>query len=151
MMDEKDSALTGQILWSGFRTDIVYYDRKERTKGKSKWTLKKKIRLVFDTLFSFSTIPITLVTWVGVLSCIGSIGWALYVLISKICGTIQTAGFTSLIILQLLSFGVIMMTLGLLGNYLWRSFDASRNRPVYIIEDEYFNKQDGDKHENHTK
>ena len=137
IMDEKDSALTCQILWSGFKTGIVYYDRKERKKGKSRWTIKKKMRLVFDTLFSFSSLPITIITWVGMLSCIGSVGWAIYVLIAKIIGTIQTAGYATLFIFELLSFGIIMMTLGILGNYLWRSFDASRGRPVYIIEDEF--------------
>ena len=54
-LDERNSALTGQILWSGFKTDKVYYTRLQREIGKSHWTLKKKIRLVADTLFSFST------------------------------------------------------------------------------------------------
>lgn len=54
--DEKNSALTGQILWSGFRTEKVYYTRLQREVGKSRWTLRKKIRLVTDTLFSFFNI-----------------------------------------------------------------------------------------------
>ena len=56
-LDEKNSALTGQILWSGFRTGIVYYTRLERKIGKSRWTLKKKIRLVMDTLFTAIFVP----------------------------------------------------------------------------------------------
>ena len=135
-LDEKNSAITGQILWSGFRTATVCYTRKAREIGKSRWTLKKKIRLVFDTLFSFSTVPITLVTWIGILSCAGSAIWALAVLIARLRGTILVAGFTTLLIFQLFSFGIIMLTLGLLGNYLWRAFDASRRRPVYIIEED---------------
>lgn len=67
-LDEKNSALTGQILWSGFKTDIVYYVRLARKIGKSRWTFKKKIKLVADTLFSFSTLPITLVTSIGTFS-----------------------------------------------------------------------------------
>jgi len=134
-MDEKDSAITGQILWSGFRTDTVNYVRKAREIGKSRWTLRKKIRLVADTLFSFTSLPITLVTTVGACSFFGAIVWALVVLCSKLAGKIGVEGFTMLFIFQLFSFGTIMMTLGLLGGYLWRTFDASRNRPVYIIED----------------
>lgn len=135
-LDEPNSAITGQILWSGFKTKEIYYDRKQREIGKSKWTLAKKIRLVADTLFSFSTLPITAITWVGTLSCIGSALWAMLVLISKLSVGIEVAGFTTLFIFQLFSFGIIMLTLGVLGNYLWRTFDASRGRPVYIVEED---------------
>lgn len=135
-LDEKDSALTGQILWSGFKTKKVYYTRLAREIGKSRWTLKKKIRLVSDTLFSFSTLPITLVSCVGAISFAGSIIWALVVLVCKLMGVIDVSGWTTLFIFQLFSFGVIMLTLGILGGYLWRTFDASRNRPPYIVEEE---------------
>lgn len=139
-LDEKNSALTGQILWSGFKTDTVSYTRLAREIGTSKWTLKKKIGLVFDTLFSFSTLPIKVVSMVGVLSFIGSLLWAVAVFVSKIMGLINVSGWTTLFIFNLFSFGVIMLTLGILGEYLWRTFDASRGRPPYIIEDE--NKKD---------
>lgn len=135
-LDEKNSAITGQVLWSGFKTAQINYVRRERKIGKSRWTLRKKIRLVSDTLFSFSTVPISFVTTIGFLSCAGSLLWAIIVFITKLTMGIDTEGFTTLFIFQLFSFGVIMMTLGLLGGYLWRTFDASRNRPVYIIEEQ---------------
>ena len=134
-LDEKNSALTGQILWSGFKTDTIYYTRLAREVGKSRWTLKKKIRLVADTLFSFSTLPITAVSIIGTLSCAAAVIWALFVLISKLTGQIDVSGWTTLFLFNLFSFGVIMLTLGILGGYLWRTFDASRNRPPYIIEE----------------
>lgn len=102
-LDEKNSALTGQILWSGFKTDIVYYTRLARTIGSSKWTLKKKIRLVKDTLFSFSTVPVTIVETIGMISFIGSLIWALVVIICKICGAIAVSGWTMLFIFNLFS------------------------------------------------
>lgn len=101
-----------------------------------RWTLKKKIRLVTDTLFSFSNLPIKIVTTVGGFSFIGAFVWALVVLINRLNGAIEVSGFTTLFIFQLFSFGVIMLTLGLLGGYLWRAFDASRDRPVYIVEED---------------
>ena len=134
-LDEKNSAITGQILWSGFRTGIVYYKRKAREIGTSKWTLKKKIRLVADTLFSFSTMPIRILEVVGVLSFGVGIIWATVVLIAKLSGNIPVSGYTTLFIFNLLSFGVSMLSMGILGEYLWRAFDASRKRPPYIIED----------------
>jgi polyisoprenyl-phosphate glycosyltransferase len=129
--DEKNSAITGQILWSGFKTKQIEYYRKAREIGESKWTLKKKIRLVMDTIFSFSTFPITLISFVGVISIILAIIISILLLILK-----NNNGYTILFVLQLLGFGIIMFTLGILGNYLWRTFDSSRNRPVYIVEDE---------------
>lgn len=143
-LDEKNSALTGQILWSGFKTDIVYYTRLEREIGTSKWTLKKKIRLVMDTLFSFSSLPITLVLGVGTISIFTAVVWTLIVLIAKIAGYINVSGWTTLFIFNLFSFGIIMMTLGILGEYLWRTFDASRNRPPYIIEED-ISKEDSER------
>lgn len=136
-MDEKNSALTGQILWSGFKTAEIEYTRKERVAGKSRWTLKKKLRLVTDTLFSFSTLPITLVMLIGSFSFFGSLVWALLELVLWSLGKITVQGWTTLFILILFSFGTIMLTLGVLGGYLWRAFDASRGRPLYIIEETF--------------
>ena len=135
-LDERNSALTGQILWSGFKTEKIPYVRLERKIGSSKWTFKKKVRLVADTLFSFSTLPITVVSVVGTVSFLGAVIWGAVVLICKLLGRIQVTGWTTLFIFNLMSFGIIMVTLGILGGYLWRTFDASRNRPTYIIEDE---------------
>ena len=135
MLDEKNSALTGQILWSGFKTDTVYYTRLAREIGKSRWTLKKKIRLVTDTLFSFSTLPIKIVSTMGALAFFGSLAWAVILVIAKIMNLIPVSGWTTLIVFNLFSFGVVMLSLGILGEYLWRTFDATRKRPPYIIED----------------
>lgn len=139
LLDEKNSALTGQILWSGFKTDRVYYTRLQREIGHSRWTIRKKIKLVTDTLFSFSTLPITFVSVTGILSCIGALVWTIIVLASKLMGAINVSGWTTLFIFNLFSFGIIMMTLGILGGYLWRTFDAARKRPPYIIEEEIGN------------
>lgn len=135
-LDEKNSAITGQILWSGFRTVEIPYTRKARKIGKSKWTLKKKIRLVSDTMFSFSLVPIKIITGFGCFAFIATMIWAAFIVVAKISGDIPVDGWTTSIIVQLLSFGITMITIGILGEYLWRTFDASRNRPPYIIEED---------------
>lgn len=135
-LEERNSALTGQILWSGFRTAMVPYVRKAREIGKSRWTLRKKVKLVFDTLYSFSTVPIAFMTAIGSLSFVGAAVWAVVVLILKILGRIAVSGWTMMFIFNLFSFGVIMLTLSVLGSYLWRTYDACRNRPPYIVEEE---------------
>lgn len=135
-LDETNSSITGQILWSGFRTAEVPYVRKAREIGKSRWTLKKKIRLVADTLFSFSSVPIKIVTSLGIFSVLLSIIWAIVELVVKLQGNIDVEGWTMLFVFNLFSFGVIMFSIGILGEYMWRTFDSSRRRPPYIVEDE---------------
>ena len=140
-LDEINSTITCQLLWCGFKTVSVYYVRRKREIGTSKWTLKKKIRMVMDTLFSFSTLPITFLSTVGVLSCVGSFIWGIYLIIDRLANGADVPGFASLFIFQLFSFGIIMISLGVLGNYLWRTFDATRNRPVFIVEEKNINRK----------
>lgn len=134
-MDEPNTAITGQILWSGFRTGQVYYARKAREIGKSRWTLKKKLRLVTNTMFSFSNLPIGIITGIGSLSFAGAIIWGAFVLVNKLMGNIVVDGWTTSFIFDLFSFGIIMLSIGILGSYLWRIFDTTRHRPPYIVED----------------
>ena len=73
--------------------------------------------------------------------CAGAVIWALVVFICKMMGLIYVNGWTTLFMFNLFSFGIIMLTLGILGSYLWRTFDASRNRPPYIIEEHNLNEK----------
>lgn len=134
-LDETNSSITCQILWSGFRTGTVPYVRREREIGKSRWTLKKKIRLVTDTLFSFSTVPIKLVSTIGALSITGSVIWGIIILISWLNDKINVSGWTASILFSLFSFGITMLSIGIIGEYVWRIFDSSRGRPPFIIEE----------------
>jgi len=140
LLDEKNSAITLQILWSGFKTDTIYYVRKKREVGVSKWTFAKKVKLVVDSLVSFSFFPIRLMSCIGVLFSGVAAIWTLVLIIQRLRGEIPIAGWTSLVIIVLFSSGLIMLTLGILGEYIWRILDASRNRPVYIIEEKSNNK-----------
>ena len=135
-LDEKNSSLTLQILWAGFQTSYVPYDRLDREKGESKWTLSKKFKLVADSLISFSFAPIKFMTGVGIVFDILSVIIFISVLVEYFTVGTPIAGWSSLMCIILLSSGLILMTVGILGEYLWRTLDASRNRPVFII-DEY--------------
>lgn len=134
LMDEKNTSLMGQILWSGFKTTSIYYTRLKREKGKSRWTLTKKIKLVIDSVLSFTHLPIRVMSVVGLIFFLISVAWSLIIIYLKIFGEIQIEGWTTLMVFNLFSSGLILLTLGIIGEYLWRNFDASRNRPVYIIE-----------------
>ncbi len=134
-MKEKNSTLMGQILWCGFKTDSIYYVRREREIGKSRWTLAKKIKLFIDSFMAFSYTPIKLMSGLGFL--ISSLGflYGIYIFLNKIFNDIPIEGWSSLMIVLLLLSGIQMIILGVIGEYLWRSFDESRKRPTFIIEE----------------
>lgn len=135
-LNEKNSAITLQVLWTGFKTCAVEYIRLPREIGKSRWTFRKKFKLVIDSLVSFSYVPIRFMAGIGGLFIIGALIWGIRIIIRWISGGILVAGWTSTMLLLLFSVGIIMFTLGILGEYIWRTLDAARNRPLYII-DEY--------------
>lgn len=134
MMEEKNTSLMGQILWSGFKSEKIYYKRQKREIGESKWTLSKKLKLFFDSIFGFSYLPIKFISVSGGVIFIIAMIWLICTLIAKIVGHISVEGYTTTIILMLLGFGLNMLFLGVLGSYIWRMFDAVRNRPPYIID-----------------
>ena len=134
-MKEKNTSLMGQVLWTGFKTATVPYTRMKRTIGKSRWTLSKKIKLVYDSLLGFSNFPIKFITGIGFLSSLASFVLLVYTLYKKFAGIIDMEGYTSLTIIMLMGFGIIMLSLGIIGEYICRIYDASRNRPPFIIDE----------------
>ena len=141
-LDEKNSSLTLQVMWSGFKTDKIYFDRKNREKGKSRWTLAKKLRLVMDTLISFSNAPIKFMIIVGVLFDVFALAIFISVLYEFFFVGIPIEGWASLMSVVLFAAGLILAMLGILGEYLWRVLDAARNRPVFIIDEHFEMKKD---------
>ena len=145
MLDEKNSSLTLQVMWAGFKTEKVYFDRKNREKGKSRWTLAKKIKLVLDSMMSFSYVPIRFMTVVGVLFDIFALGMLISVFVEYFTKGVPLAGWSSLMCVILFSSGLILSNLGILGEYLWRTLDASRKRPPFIIEDVILSREEASK------
>ncbi|WP_026524594.1 glycosyltransferase family 2 protein [Butyrivibrio sp. MB2005] len=135
MLDEKNSSLTLQVMWIGFKSAKVYFHRKDRTVGKSRWTFAKKFKLVMDSMMSFSYFPIRVMSMCGVLfailAFIGIIG-AIY---EKLTVGTPIMGYASLMCVILFASGIIMLTLGILGEYIWRVLEESRKRPPFIIDE----------------
>lgn len=135
-LDEKNSSLTLQVLWAGFQTDKIYFDRRDREKGKSRWTFAKKFKLAMDSMMSFSYVPIRFMTYIGVIFDIFSVILLILVLVEYFTKGTPIMGWASLMCVILLSSGLILSMLGILGEYLWRTLDASRARPPFIIDEE---------------
>lgn len=134
MLDEKNSALTLQVLWAGFQSEKIYFHRKDREIGQSRWTLSKKFKLVMDSMMSFSYFPIRFMSGVGAVCAMISFLWIIGVILERLIVGTPIAGWASLMCLILFSTGMILLMLGILGEYLWRTLDASRNRPPFLID-----------------
>ncbi|MCR4587882.1 MAG: glycosyltransferase family 2 protein [Lachnospiraceae bacterium] len=135
LMDEKNSSLTLQVMWIGFQTDVIYFVRQDREVGTSRWTLSKKIKLVMDSIMSFSYAPLRIMMGIGVAFDLLAIIMMISVLVEKIKGETPVDGWASLMCVILLGFGLLMIMLGLIGEYIWRTLDASRTRPPFIIDE----------------
>jgi dolichol-phosphate mannosyltransferase len=136
LLDERNSAITLQILWMGFTTSTVSYTRLARKKGKSHWSLSKKIKLFLDSFVTFSFAPIRFVEWAGVFVAAFSFIWAILIILQRLFGNIPVEGWTAMMVVILFSSGMTMFSLGILGEYVWRTLDVAQNRPVYFVEEE---------------
>jgi len=134
-LDEKNSSLTLQVLWAGFKTDMVYFDRKDREKGVSRWTFAKKFKLVLDSMMGFSYMPIRLMTYVGIIFDILAVALFISVIVEYFTVGTPIAGWPSLMCVVLCSSGLILLMMGVLGEYVWRTLDAARTRPPFIIDE----------------
>lgn len=134
-LDEKNSSLTLQVMWVGFKTDMVYFVRQDREVGKSRWTLSKKVKLVADSIFSFSYLPLRLMMGLGLLFDLAAVVLFIVVLVEKFTVGTPIQGWASIMCILLFGFGMLMLMLGIIGEYVWRVLDAARNRPAYIVDE----------------
>lgn len=134
-LDEKNSSLTLQVMWVGFKTDMIYFVRRDREVGKSRWTLSKKIKLVVDSILSFSYAPLRMMMCLGLIFDIAALGVLISVFVEKFTVGTPVQGWASIMCVLLFGLGIIMLMLGIIGEYVWRALDASRNRPPFIIDE----------------
>ena len=134
-LPEKHRFFPGLRAWVGFNTAEVVYDRHERAAGRPQQTLQRLARYAFDGVFSFSYLPLRLMTYIGVLIGLAGFFLGLYYVVKRLIN-IETAptGFTTLAALVLFLGGVQLIGIGVLGEYLARVYDEVKNRPLYLIK-----------------
>ena len=134
-LDERNSSLTLQVMWAGFKTDMIYFDRRDREVGQSRWTLSKKFKLVADSILSFSYAPLRIMMGVGIVFDIFALALLISVFVEYFTTGTPVEGWASLMCIVLFGFGIIMLMIGIIGEYVWRALDAARNRPPFIIDE----------------
>ena len=132
---EANSSFFLQVFSMGFSQTFVSYKKEERQAGKSKWTLSKKFKLLIDSFVAFSYFPIRMVSVMGIVFFTLGTLWTMYIVSRELLvGDLET-GWPALISILMIGFGVTNIGLGIVAEYLWRTLDASRHRPVFIIEE----------------
>ncbi|OQA34069.1 MAG: putative glycosyltransferase CsbB [Betaproteobacteria bacterium ADurb.Bin341] len=132
-LSEANSSLVGQIFWLGFRRGEVTYERRERQHGKSAWTLKKKINYLLDSIFSFTDLPVKLLTLFGAIGVFGSLLLALFIVLAKAFGSITVPGYTATVLTVIFFGGLNSLGIGIVGTYAWRAFENTKSRPLSIV------------------
>jgi dolichol-phosphate mannosyltransferase len=130
---EANTSILALITWMGFRQEVIEYTKQARHSGRSGWSLGKKIKLVVDSVTSFSYLPIRLISCAGVVVAMFGFLYAAFVVLNAVRGS-PVEGWSSLMVVVLVLGGFQMLMMGVLGEYLWRTLDEARRRPRYIIE-----------------
>ena len=134
-IDERNRFFQGDILWLGFSVAFIPYSRLKRTIGKSQWTLSKKLKYFIDGLLNTSYIPIRLMSLLGIIISFFGFLYAIFIAYNRFINNTPFEGWAPIMILILIIGGLIMLMLGIIGEYVWRTYDETRKRPLYIIKD----------------
>ncbi len=133
-MDEKNTNTLYLLSWLNYDYVSIPYTRKKREIGKSRWTLKKKLKLFIDSFVAFSFFPIRMISVIGLLLGLTAFCYGGFIIFSKFFGNIPVTGWTTMMVVILFVSAFQMIALGVIGEYVWRALDASRKRPNYVID-----------------
>ena len=128
-LNESNSSLVGLLIWLGYRRVEIPYDRAPRAAGHSSWTLRKKVRYLLDSVYSFTDLPINLLLVAGVCGVLLSISGGLVVLLVWAFAGIHVAGYTPIMLTLLVMGSLALSGLGVVGSYVWRTYENSKQRP----------------------
>lgn len=134
-LDERNRFFQGDILWMGFTIKFLPYKRLKRTIGKSQWGFGKKLKYFIDGSLNTSYLPIRFMSIAGIITAFLGFVYALIVIYAKWVNQVPFKGYAPIVILLLVIGGMIMLMLGVIGEYMWRIYDETRKRPVYIVKE----------------
>jgi dolichol-phosphate mannosyltransferase len=132
---EIHTSLPGLLLWAGFPAALVPYDRVAREEGQSRWTLTKKIKYFIDSIISFSYSPLRWMAVAGTILAFVAFAYAAFLIFFKIFHKQIVEGWTTTMVVLAFLSGVQLLSLGVLGEYLWRTLDAARARRGFLVQE----------------
>ena len=132
---ETDRNSKSMFSWIGYKKKAVMYDRDPRVAGKTKWNYKKLVNLAIDGITSFTTSPLRISTYIAIPTFLALFVYFIYVIIKCITQDVAIQAFQAIILLVLFFSGVQILLFGIIGEYLGRIFNASKNRPLYLVNE----------------
>jgi len=132
---ERQRYLRGLRAWVGFRQCGLEVDRLERQAGESKYSTAKLMALALNGIFAFSLVPLRMATLLGALAVTVALAWAAFVLYAKLFLDQAPQGFSSLVITVVFLSGANLFFLGVIGEYVGRTYEESKGRPLYVIDE----------------
>ncbi len=148
---ESHSSLVGLLYWVGFRRVEIPYTRLQRASGSSGWTFRRKARYLSDSVYSFTDLPVRLLTGIGAFGTVFTTLVGIVVFVAWATGNVTASGYTPLMLVLLLATFVILFALGIVGSYVWRIYENSKGRPNAIVAGaEVFGAASGPPHEGGT-
>jgi glycosyltransferase involved in cell wall biosynthesis len=133
----KNTNLTVYAFWLGFEPVVLAYERRERRHGKSRYSLRKKVQFLVDTISGFSVTPIRILSLFGIVVALLSFAYGTNIVIRALLGSFPVTGFPTLAALISFFSGLILFMLGVLGEYLWRVFDTVNDMPEAVIDETF--------------
>jgi glycosyltransferase involved in cell wall biosynthesis len=134
-INERNRFFQGDILWMGMPTTYIPYKRLKRTIGKSQWSFSKKLKYLIDGSLNTSYIPIRFMSVLGLVVALLGFTYALVVVYARLINEVPFSGYAPIVILILMIGGILMLMLGIIGEYLWRIYDETRKRPEYVVRE----------------
>jgi glycosyltransferase involved in cell wall biosynthesis len=131
---EKHRYMKGLFVWVGFKQKEIEYEREARFKGKTKWGFFSLFNLAFDGLTSFSIMPLRLASTIGFLSAFIGFFYGAVIVFKTLFFHEPVAGFTSLVVLVTFFGGIQLLSIGIIGEYIGRIFNETKNRPLYVVK-----------------
>lgn len=136
-LPERNRFMKGLFAWVGFRQATLYYDREPRAVGAAKWRFWQLWNLALDGIVAFSTAPLRLAGWAGLMLSLGALGYAGYLVVLKFNQGIELPGYASIMVTLLFLGGIQLITLGILGEYVGRIYVETKGRPLYLVRQLY--------------
>lgn len=126
----------GIFSWVGFKTKWIAYENIERTHGKTKWSFWSLFGYAIDGIVAYSTVPLTISAFMGILLCFIAILMIIFIIVRKLAFGDPTPGWPSMVCIILLVSGLQLLSIGIIGEYLSKTYLEVKNRPIYIVKED---------------
>jgi dolichol-phosphate mannosyltransferase len=136
-IDVRNRFFQGDVLWLGYKTSFIPYTRAKRAFGRSQYTFAKRLKNSLDAILDSSYLPIRFISLVGVVTALSGFLYAIDIAYARVRHNIPFTGWAPLMILVLVIGGLLMLMLGIIGEYVWRIYDEVKGKPNYIVRQIY--------------